>query len=84
MSNDTPLAAMYAYARILRLADGPDEVHRGVVARIELAKYKNKNHEARRAQSLIPGCFLHVSVVENIYDKERIQRPFLQDYWLCN
>ncbi|MCX6199808.1 MAG: acyl-CoA dehydrogenase family protein [Bacteroidetes bacterium] len=40
MSNDTPLAAMYAYARILRLADGPDEVHRGVVARIELAKYK--------------------------------------------
>lgn len=40
MSNDTPLAAMYAYARILRLADGPDEVHRGVVARIELGKYK--------------------------------------------
>ncbi len=42
MSNDTPLAAMYAYARILRLADGPDEVHRGVVARIELAKYSSK------------------------------------------
>jgi acyl-CoA dehydrogenase len=40
MSNDTPLAAMYAYARILRLADGPDEVHRGVVAKIELSKYK--------------------------------------------
>lgn len=41
MSNDTPLAAMYAYARILRLADGPDEVHRGVVAKLELMKYKN-------------------------------------------
>lgn len=40
MSNDTPLAAMFAYARILRLADGPDEVHRGVVAKIELSKYK--------------------------------------------
>lgn len=40
MSNDTPLAAMYAYARILRLADGPDEVHRGLVAKFELMKYK--------------------------------------------
>ena len=37
-SNDTPLAAMYAYARILRMADGPDEVHRGVVAKLELKK----------------------------------------------
>jgi acyl-CoA dehydrogenase len=40
LSNDTPLAAMYAYARILRLADGPDEVHRGVIAKIELKKYE--------------------------------------------
>ena len=39
LSNDTPLAAMYAYSRVLRLADGPDEVHRGVVAKIELKKY---------------------------------------------
>ena len=40
LSNDTPLAAMYAYSRVLRLADGPDEVHRGVVAKMELKKYE--------------------------------------------
>jgi alkylation response protein AidB-like acyl-CoA dehydrogenase len=43
LSNDTPLAAMYAYCRVLRLADGPDEVHRGVIAKIELKKYEKKN-----------------------------------------
>ena len=40
VSNDTPLASMFAMARVLRLADGPDEVHRGMIARMELAKYK--------------------------------------------
>ncbi|MCP4438284.1 MAG: acyl-CoA dehydrogenase [Aureispira sp.] len=40
LSNDTVLTGLYAYARILRLADGPDEVHRGLVARLELRKYK--------------------------------------------
>lgn len=39
LSEDVPLAAMYASARVLRLADGPDEVHRGLVARWELKKY---------------------------------------------
>lgn len=39
MTDDFPLAAAYAGARSLRLADGPDEVHRGVVSRIELKKY---------------------------------------------
>ena len=38
-SDDYPLAAAFANARSLRMADGPDEVHLGVVARIELAKY---------------------------------------------
>jgi len=41
VSNDTPLAAMYAYARTLRIADGPDAVHRGLVAKLELAKYSH-------------------------------------------
>ena len=40
LSNDFPLAAAWTNARVLRLADGPDEVHRGVIARIELRKYK--------------------------------------------
>jgi acyl-CoA dehydrogenase len=39
LSQDFPLAAMYAAARTLRLADGPDEVHRMVVARYELRPY---------------------------------------------
>lgn len=39
VSQDFPLAAMYASTRTLRLADGPDEVHRFVVARAELGKY---------------------------------------------
>ena len=38
--DDFPLTALFAYARVLRLADGPDEVHRAMVARLELRKYK--------------------------------------------
>ncbi len=40
LSDDFPLAAAWTAARALRLADGPDEVHRGLVARMELAKYR--------------------------------------------
>ncbi len=36
---DPELARLMATARILRIADGPDEVHRGMVARLELKKY---------------------------------------------
>ena len=39
VSQLTPLASMYAHMRTLRLADGPDEVHRRAVARHELGKY---------------------------------------------
>ena len=39
ISQDTPLAAMYMGQRTLRLADGPDEVHRMVVGRNELKQY---------------------------------------------
>ncbi len=39
MSDDTPLAAMWRYSRMLKVADGPDEVHKMVIARRELNKY---------------------------------------------
>jgi acyl-CoA dehydrogenase len=41
VSQDTPLASMYAHLRTLRFADGPDEVHRRQVARRELGKYED-------------------------------------------
>jgi acyl-CoA dehydrogenase len=39
VSDDFPLAYAYASARTLRLADGPDEVHRNAIAKLELARY---------------------------------------------
>ena len=39
MSQDFPLAYSYAHARTLRFADGPDEVHRNAIAKLELGKY---------------------------------------------
>lgn len=40
VSDDFPLAAMWANSRTLRLADGPDEVHRAQIAKLELRKYQ--------------------------------------------
>jgi acyl-CoA dehydrogenase len=40
MTDDFPLAAMWTNARALRLADGPDEVHRGLIARLEIGKHQ--------------------------------------------
>lgn len=39
VSEDTPLAHMYAMQRTLRLADGPDEVHRAAIGKMELGQY---------------------------------------------
>jgi acyl-CoA dehydrogenase len=46
VSEDFPLAEMFASIRTLRIADGPDEVHRALIAKLELSKYKAKNSEA--------------------------------------
>jgi acyl-CoA dehydrogenase len=39
VSEDTPLAHMYASARTIRFADGPDEVHRNQIGKLELEQY---------------------------------------------
>ena len=39
VSDDTPVAAFWRHSRALRLADGPDEVHKMVIARRELARF---------------------------------------------
>ncbi|MCA0921471.1 acyl-CoA dehydrogenase family protein [Pseudooceanicola nanhaiensis] len=41
VSQDTHLASAYAHARTLRLVDGPDEVHREAIAKLELKPYRN-------------------------------------------
>jgi acyl-CoA dehydrogenase len=45
MSDDTPLAGMWRFSRMLKVADGPDEVHKMVIARREL------NHWAKQAEA---------------------------------
>jgi acyl-CoA dehydrogenase len=42
VSDDTPLAAMWAHMRSLRLADGPDEVHKLSIARHELRRHRRE------------------------------------------
>jgi acyl-CoA dehydrogenase len=49
MSDDTPLAGMWRFSRMLKVADGPDEVHKMVIARREL------NRSAKRLQAEADG-----------------------------
>jgi acyl-CoA dehydrogenase len=49
VSQDFHLAMAYAHARTLRLADGPDEVHRETIAKVELAKHMNPGPDRRSA-----------------------------------
>ena len=46
VSDDFPLAWTYAHLRTLRLADGPDEVHKRTLARLELAPYREQAEAA--------------------------------------
>ena len=39
VTNDTPLALMWSHARTLRIVDGPDEVHKMVIARREIRRW---------------------------------------------
>ena len=42
ITDDFGLAMAYANARLLRIADGPDEVHRNQIGKLELAKYRQR------------------------------------------
>jgi acyl-CoA dehydrogenase len=46
MTDDTPLAALWRFSRMLRLADGPDEVHKMVLARRELNRWARRDEAA--------------------------------------
>ena len=50
VSDDFPLAFAYAAARMLRIADGPDEVHRDQIAKLELRKYRDPGMRGRASQ----------------------------------
>jgi acyl-CoA dehydrogenase len=54
VSQDFPLARMYAHTRSLRLADGPDEVHKMTLARAELRKY-DPDFRTDGSSSIAPG-----------------------------
>ena len=43
VSDDFPLAKLFATIRTLRIADGPDEVHRALIAKLELHKYEGRS-----------------------------------------
>ena len=46
MTDDTPLGAMWRFSRMLRIADGPDEVHKMVIARRELGRWAKEDESA--------------------------------------
>ena len=55
LSEDFPLAYAYAHQRTLRFADGPDEVHRNAIAKLELAKHVNAAESAKLEMPITRG-----------------------------
>jgi acyl-CoA dehydrogenase len=53
VSDDFPLASMYAHIRTLRLADGPDEVHKLSIARREIRAHVEAQAEGDRREALV-------------------------------
>jgi acyl-CoA dehydrogenase len=54
VTDDFPLAEMFAAIRTLRIADGPDEVHRALIAKLELRKYTAKGMPSASTNVLPP------------------------------
>jgi acyl-CoA dehydrogenase len=50
MSDDTPLAWMWRFSRMLRVADGPDEVHKMVIARREVGRWTKEEEDQPAAE----------------------------------
>lgn len=50
VSSDFPLALAYANSRLLRIADGPDEVHRNQIAKLELQRHRISSDQPGRLQ----------------------------------
>jgi acyl-CoA dehydrogenase len=55
MSDDTPLAGMWRYSRMLKVADGPDEVHKMVIARRELNRAAKRLQTEEEAPEPVPA-----------------------------
>jgi acyl-CoA dehydrogenase len=55
MSDDTPLAGMWRFSRMLKVADGPDEVHKMVIARRELTHWAKDVEEAESTDAPAPA-----------------------------
>ena len=58
MTEDYGLAYAYATARYLRLADGPDEVHRNQIARLELKRYEGAESRTGGSATVLPADHL--------------------------
>jgi len=54
VTSDYGLAYAYATARLLRLADGPDEVHRNQIARLELKRFEGEVSESGGSSFVVP------------------------------
>jgi acyl-CoA dehydrogenase len=55
MSDDTPLAGMWRFSRMLKVADGPDEVHKMVIARRELNRAAKRLQGEEQAAEPVPA-----------------------------
>ncbi len=66
VSDDFPLAALWAGARTLRFADGPDEVHREQIAKLELSRYRPKTDAIRRTMSNAHFKFWPTQAMHNL------------------
>ena len=69
VSGDFPLAAAWAVARTLRLADGPDEVHRDAIAKLELRKHGDADSGERSMSVLTLVRHGQASLFADNYDE---------------